>query len=143
MIVVDASVAVKWFIAEPDSERGEKVLGQHLGKIIVPDLFMIEVNAALVRKSNANKNLAARGRVHIANFATMAAAQDFAPVRLAPDRLQQATEMALDLGHPLKDCIYLVLAIEHDCPLVTADARFAAKARRVFAHVQVLEDWPV
>lgn len=138
MIVIDASVAVKWFIAESDSERAEQVLHQHLGKMIVPDLFLIEVNAALVRKANIDKKLAARSRVHIAAFATMTAAQDFDPIRLAPDRLLQATELAIDLGHPLKDCIYLVLAIELGYPLVTADARFAAKARTVFEKVQVL-----
>lgn len=138
MIVIDASVAVKWYIAEPDSERAEQLLHRHLGQMIVPDLFLIEVNAALVRKANIDKKHASRSRVHIATVATMTAARDFDSIRLAPDQLLQATELAIDIGHPLKDCLYLVLAMELGCPLVTADARFAAKAREVYGDVRVL-----
>jgi predicted nucleic acid-binding protein len=60
-------------------------------------------------------------------------------VRTANADLLRATNLAIDLGHPLKDCIYLALAMELGCDLVTADARFAAKAREVWAGVRVLE----
>jgi predicted nucleic acid-binding protein len=46
--------------------------------------------------------------------------------------------LAIDIGHPLKDCVYLVLAMELDCELVTCDARFAKKAKSVWGRVRVL-----
>ena len=51
----------------------------------------------------------------------------------------EAANLAINIGHPLKDCIYLALAMELGCPLVTCDARFAAKARGVWADIRVLE----
>ena len=55
-----------------------------------------------------------------------------------PGTLATAAGLAVDLGHPLKDCIYLALAIELECELVTADARFAEKAKGVWDKVRVL-----
>jgi predicted nucleic acid-binding protein len=44
----------------------------------------------------------------------------------------------MNLGHPLKDCIYLALAMEMSCDLITCDARFAEKAKGAWARVRVL-----
>jgi predicted nucleic acid-binding protein len=52
--------------------------------------------------------------------------------------LASAASTAIDIGHPLKDCIYLILAMELDCELMTCDARFAKKARDVWDRVRVL-----
>jgi predicted nucleic acid-binding protein len=43
--------------------------------------------------------------------------------------LTHAFALALDLGHPIYDCIYLAAAVASDRILVTADERFAAKVR--------------
>ena len=138
MIVIDASTAVKWFIAETGSDQAERILLDHLGDISVPDLFVVEVNAALVRMANIDKTQGGRVNAHIAAFAAMAAAGDFHPIRLKTDTLAHANELAVQLGHPLKDCIYLAQSINLDCPLITADTRFAAKARDTYGQVRVL-----
>ena len=53
MIVVDASVAIKWFVAsEPLVEEAERVLGEieaNPARYLVPDLFMNELLAVLCR----------------------------------------------------------------------------------------------
>ena len=57
---------------------------------------------------------------------------------MPPEGIVKAANLAIDIGHPLKDCIYLALAMELGCPLVTCDTKFATKAHEVYAGVQVL-----
>ena len=138
MIVIDASLAVKWFLEEPDSDAARKVLADNLGHISVPDLFVVEVTAALVRNVNIQNLTHMVMREHIADFAALLAGNELHQVRSTPRQVANATNLAIDLGHPLKDCIYLALAMELGCELVTCDARFAAKAKGVWAGVRVL-----
>ncbi len=138
MIVIDASLAVKWFLEEPESDSARQKLADNLGQITVPDLFVIEVTAALVRNANIHKRTYPAMRAHIADFAALLAGNELQQVRPTPPQVAKAATLALDLGHPLKDCIYLALAVELGCDLVTCDARFAAKAKGVWDRVRVL-----
>jgi len=54
-----------------------------------------------------------------------------APVTLTAGRrlLGPALDLALELQHPVYDCLYLALAVERDIPLVTADEKLAKAAR--------------
>lgn len=138
MIVLDASVAVQWFVAETGSAQARQLLNDRQGSIAIPDIFVVEVAATLVREANANKAdgdyyrgvlgqlliLIERGALHLHP--------------MPPDQIVAAGHLAIDLGHPLKDCIYLALAMALDGELITADARFAAKARGVYPMVRVL-----
>ena len=47
--------------------------------------------------------------------------------------------LALDLGHPLKDCIYLALAMKIGCELLTSDLRLAAKGQPLWPKIRVVE----
>jgi len=49
MIVVDASVAVKWFLPEAGSEEATQLL-TGTDKLIAPDLVRVEVAAAITRR---------------------------------------------------------------------------------------------
>lgn len=40
--------------------------------------------------------------------------------------LDRASELAIEIGHPVHDCLYVALALHHDTYVVTADRRFAA-----------------
>lgn len=40
--------------------------------------------------------------------------------------IDAALQLAIDLNHPIYDCLYLALAIRLDTHVVTADRRFAA-----------------
>jgi predicted nucleic acid-binding protein len=55
MIVIDASLAVKWFLVEADSSDANRFLADFAGQIAVPDLIVIEVASALVRRANSIK----------------------------------------------------------------------------------------
>ena len=138
MIVVDASVAVKWFLPEPGSEQAAALLEHHEGELFGPDLLGVEIAATLVRGANAVKSNRGEAESALGKFRAMAEAGVFELRRLSIDQLHQAAALAIDIGHPLKDCIYLTLAMELGCPLITADAKFAVKARGVYGDVRVL-----
>lgn len=138
MIVIDASLAVKWFLKEADSDPAGELFAEFLGQIGVPALFGIEVAAALVREGNLDKPNSGVMRQAVDRLAGYLADGSLETIVQGPMQLAKAANMALDLGHPLKDCLYLALAIELGCDLVTCDARFAAKAKGVWSGVRVL-----
>ena len=140
MIVIDASLAVKWFVDEAGSQAAIAIFSEHIDAISVPDLFGIEVAAALVRKANVHKEKVAALRACVDDLASLFVVGTMTVVSTSPNQLVVAANLAIDLGHPLKDCLYLALAIELECPLVTADARFAAKARGIYEDVQILAE---
>jgi predicted nucleic acid-binding protein len=48
-IVVDASVALKWFLPEPDSAKAEELLGSH-DILVAPTLIVSEVCNAVWKR---------------------------------------------------------------------------------------------
>lgn len=138
MIVVDASIGVKWFLKEADSDLADEILNSHAGAMAVPELFWIELCAALVRTANTDKTRAAQMQAQIDQLAKLAFGDSISAQALSVATLVTAADIAMAIGHPLKDCTYLALAMELDCPLITADRRFAERARGVYAHVQAL-----
>jgi predicted nucleic acid-binding protein len=140
VIILDASVAVKWYFPEIGSDAAIDILNRNSGALLAPDIFAIEVNAALVRKGNMDKLQREGIRLMIADFAEKLTLQQVRLTRLTGVEIAKASNLALNLGHPLKDCIYLALAMELECELVTCDAKFAAKATSMWDRVRVLWD---
>jgi predicted nucleic acid-binding protein len=139
VIVFDASLALKWYFDEPGSAAAEAELARHGGSIIVPAVFLIEVGGALVRRANMQKLLRPEVEAALGLFLSLIAEHVITVRETDTAQLAAAARLALDLGHPLKDCIYLALAMEMRCDLVTGDVRFAAKAQPVWSGVRVLE----
>jgi predicted nucleic acid-binding protein len=138
VIVVDASLAVKWFLPEAGADAAAMVL---LGdKVIVgPDMLAVEVHATLVRGANMVKANREEAVSSIQRFQNMLESNDVQLIRSTPRQIERSANLAIKLGHPLKDCIYLTLAMELDCELVTCDAKFAAKAKDVWDRVRELK----
>ena len=135
--VVDASVAVKWFVAEADSLVADELsAGNH--RLFAPRLILTEVANTLSRKAIARLMSAAEACVYIRSL------PNFFNGLLAVDAMiEPALEKACAIRHPIYDLIYLETARDLDAKLVTADRRFTAKiAGTDFArHVILLADW--
>lgn len=137
MSIVDASVAVKWFVDEPGSDLAHQLLEEEQGRLHIPDIFVVEVASTLVRIANATKaqEFAHGGLFHLVDLIDR---QALILERTPPGQITDAAHLAIELGHPLKDCIYLDLAMKLGHPLITADARFATKAKGIWTKVQIL-----
>jgi predicted nucleic acid-binding protein len=138
MIVVDASLGVKWFLDEAGSDEAIAVLVEHRSQIIAPDLFGIEVAAALVREINAQRDEDARYGWELARLVALFESDAVELRRVQPKLIANATDFAIEIGHPLKDCIYLALAVAAGCELFTCDAKFAAKAARLGQSINLI-----
>ena len=120
--VVDASVAVKLLVDEPDSDAARELAasGQELH---APRLMASEVANALWRKARL-------GQIERADAGAALALLSDMPVRWNDDETvsADAVRLALALDHPVYDCMYLALAHRIDATVVTADRRFVTAA---------------
>ena len=117
-VVVDASVAVKWFFPEVHADAARRLLS--LGrKLLAPDLIWAEVGNALWKKSR---------HAELSSEAARDILQDFRrfPLRTyaVKSLLQPAWDLAERFHLSVYDSLYLALAVRQDCPLVTADFQF-------------------
>ena len=121
-IAVDASVAVKWVIAEEHSALAEALTGRQM---IAPSLLLIECGNALLRRARA-------GDIPTETVVGKVGALRVAPVRLVPaeQHLEAAIALATQLRHSLYDCLHLALALGERVQLITADQRFVQSVRR-------------
>ncbi len=122
MIVVDASVAVKWVLDEPDSAAAVALRDEEL---IAPVLWLAEASNVLWRRVRISEVTADEARGLLSELMDAPVAS-FA---MEP-HLDRALQLAAEIGHPIYDCLYLALALHHDTHVVTADQRFAAIASR-------------
>lgn len=119
-VVIDASVAIKWVVDEADSDAAVAVLESR--SLLSPDLLIAEC-ANILWKKVWRRELTTDEAI-IAARTLQQADIDILPTRHLMD---VATRLAIDLNHAAYDCIYLALAMEHGCPLVTADERLRRK----------------
>lgn len=135
--VVDASVAAKWYFPEDLTERADAVL-EKAGEILAPDLLVLEV-AQLAWKR------ARRGEIGEASADRIVAELRKVPFDLKPaaDLISAALPLALNHGFTLTDAFYIALAVQADCPLVTADRRLydALRAGPLTGHASWLGDF--
>jgi predicted nucleic acid-binding protein len=137
MIVLDASVTVKWFASEPGSAEARSLVHSD-EELVAPQLAQVEVASVLVKKAIRQQlNLE---EAHEALRLWFEAIND-GDIVLLPDAdyLAAASELALQLAHPLADCLYLALAERLGVALITADRAFARRAARRSNLVQILE----
>jgi predicted nucleic acid-binding protein len=138
MIVVDASVIVKWFIPEVGGTAAKALLSA-TDELVAPEVARVEVASALIRKAIREQlsGADAKNTLH-AWLRALADGQIF----LLPnaDDIEAAADLALELQHPLPDCLYLAAAERLGIALITADRSFARRAARRSNLIQPLQE---
>ena len=120
LLVVDASVALKWVIPEDGSILALALRREH--RFTAPDLLIAECANVLWKQVR---------REFLAHDQAVRAAETLsrADIDLKPMQplMEAATRIAISLNHPAYDCFYLALAAAEACPFVTADERLVRK----------------
>lgn len=121
-MLLDASVVVQWFTDEATSAQALRLLRGGF-RLTAPDFMAIETANALWKKSR-------RGDVPRADvLEALSTLRNVGIDWLATaDAVAPAARLALDIGHPVYDCLYLVLARSHGVPLATFDERLRRAA---------------
>jgi predicted nucleic acid-binding protein len=123
-LVVDASVAAKWVLPEDAAERAAALRGTD--DFLAPALIYAEIGNAVWKRALWNELSTAD-----ALRALESAIGIFTMLVPIAELAARATEIAIELRHPIYDCFYLALAERERCALVSADTRLLAVAKRV------------
>ena len=118
--VFDASVVVKWFVADPLAEAAVGTR-QTFRPAVAPDCLLVEIANALRRYVVAGQLERDIARQDVSVVVEVVELFDHGPL------VDEAFAMACRLNHSMTDCLYAVLARRMNLPLVTADAKLVRK----------------
>lgn len=135
-VVVDASVAAKWFLPEIHSDAAVRLLDPSIA-LYAPDLIVPEFGSLLWKKVRRAEVTPVQAGEILRAFAAL-------PLELHPSShlLASALELAVELDRSVYDCLYLAVAVAENCAMVTADAKFHSvfAATPLARHVLWVED---
>lgn len=120
---MDASVAIKWVIAEPGTAEALALLGNRL---LAPALLHVECANILWKKVRRREISATEAGIAVRLLT------NFGIELCSPEpEINRVLELAVSLDHPAYDCVYLALAEARGVPLITADERLIRVVRAV------------
>lgn len=134
--VVDANVAIKWVLAEIyENEASHLLNSDHT--LYVPDFFFSEIGNILWKQ------------VRFKSLTSEEAQLAYQQITMTPLQVHQsqilvpfALEIALKTQQAVYDCVYLALAVQEKCQMVTADERFfnSLQGHRLASHLCWIEN---
>lgn len=135
-VVVDASVALKWFVPEIHSEAAVRLLDPVI-VVYAPDLIGPEFGNILWKKVRRAEITHDEAHEILAAFVAL-------PLEIRPSTalLAGAFELAVEFDRSVYDSLYLALAVAEECVMVTADAKFHSvlTASPLASHIRWVEE---
>lgn len=131
-VVVDASTAIKWLLAEDGSDRAYDLVRAEL--LIAPDFLFLECMNVLALRVQRGLWRAIDAEQAFALLTSM-------PIRIVPSHLHVAEAGRLASQLPRQtayDCLYLAVALAEGAVMVTADRRFAEAVQREPAYAAAI-----
>lgn len=133
--MVDASVALKWFLPETGTSGAEGLLRAFLGGTVAlyaPDLLLIEAASGLWRRTVVLRELTpSDAKAIYRDLLTL-------PLNLQPSERLAAAAFSLAIAHrhSAYDAVYCALSVEMDCEFITADRTLVAKLGRALPFIR-------
>lgn len=115
-LVIDASVAVKWVVTEEGSDDAVRLRSAF--SFVAPELLLPECANILWKKVQLRELEPTEACLAIGLLERSGI--DFQSMQGLGET---ATRLAIELGHPAYDCVYLALAARRNLHFVTADKR--------------------
>ena len=133
--VVDASVAAKWLVVEQGTVEARRLLANGIA-LHAPDFILIETANVIWKKARRREIVDSRPY-----FEELARLGDVIALSPSSGLLDRAAAIAIEIDHPVYDCLYLACAEVEGAPLVTADRRLRDAAQgRPDLEVRLLSD---
>jgi predicted nucleic acid-binding protein len=120
--VLDASVALKWVLPEPDSAKADQLRTEFVNgihQLLAPEMFPVEVAHALARAERKKLLAPPQGSILLADVLTTLPRL----VPALPDLLPKSFAIASRRRIGVYDCLYVALAQQEHCELITADIK--------------------
>ena len=133
MIVLDASILIKWFLDEDDSHlallfKDQLINGEE--DIVIPDLALYEIVNVLRFKTGINEKAVKAIIPTLFNLGIEI-------ITPSKELLEEALHLSFATGLSVYDCIYLALANELETFLITAD-KLMVKCAQPLSKVKLL-----
>jgi predicted nucleic acid-binding protein len=116
--VVDANVAIKWVLTEIYTDNASRLLSNSY-TLFVPDFFFSEIGNILWKQ------------VRFKLLTPEEAQWSYHQIVITPLQIYQSQllvplglDIAIRTQQAVYDCVYLALAVQQKCQMVTADERF-------------------
>jgi predicted nucleic acid-binding protein len=135
--VLDASVIVKWYIANPDEQDAEQALAILEGieastiTLIQPPHSLAEIADVLARELP---------ELAVDYFLELSRIFDANATNPSNAAYQRAIKLSSQLNHHLFDTLYHAVALEENAILITADSSYYEKAE-AFGGIVMLENF--
>jgi predicted nucleic acid-binding protein len=137
IVVIDASVILKWLLGDPAREPDTGKASALVESVVMGRLEILQPVHWLAEVAAVAARLAPQTAV---SDVEMLAAMEF-PTTEDPNVIRRATILAIETHHHLFDTLYHAVALEHeDALLVTADERYYEKAER-YGTIMALREW--
>jgi predicted nucleic acid-binding protein len=136
--VIDAGVAVKWFIPEDDSATARRLLDffhQGAVNLTAPDLLIAEATNVFWKRADRNDITAQEAEDNLNDLLAL-------NLPLVPSSLLAPRALAIARAHrrSVYDCLYLALALDRGCDLVTTDERLVNAVGAQFPQLKLLRN---
>lgn len=128
MVIIDASVVCKAVLPEENREKVKDIFKKHVegvDKVTVPNLLFYEVANTLATKSAIPKHQMLKSLDKLGKLNLLIH-------NSTPQEIGKAASFAKDKHVSVYDAIYVILAEEKKCDLITADEKFAKQVNLPF-----------
>ena len=138
-VVVDCSVAIKWFIEGPHSLDARRVLNDYESgdlDLLVPDLIYAEIGNVVWKKQCFHGMAESEAKEILQAFQTLSLA-----IVSSSLILNEAHHLAVAHVRTVYDSLYIALSLRDKCPLVTADLRLFNAVKTAFPNMVWVADY--
>ncbi len=138
--VLDSSVAFKWVVLEPWSDKARKLrdeFRQGLHEFIAPDIFPVEVAHSLTRAERQGRIRPADAQVLLTDVLISCPKLHVYLPMLTP-----AVTISSQARIGVYDCLYVVLAQREGCEFLTADDRLIRVLQPSYPFITALSALP-